>query len=210
MAVSIWRGPSEICAQLGLDPGRPAAQEVFQHGDLGGVRIVQGRELRPAAEVSIRGVTNLARQAVNEAIEVVWRELTVQQRREARPVSRPEVGIAKEEPPPSLVEVIGRIPRLIPLLGFGCARVVRSPQAAIEIPHRARRQATAALLVKVRAEAQAIDVLGQRVDDVVVDPGIDVDELRVMLAGGGMLEIRGSGGLPEAVDVATDEVELRP
>jgi hypothetical protein len=51
--------------------------------------------------------------------------------------------------------------------------------------------------VKVRAEAQPVDVLGQRVDDVVIDPGIDVDELRVVLAGGGMLEVRGARGLPK-------------
>ena len=63
-------------------------------------------------------------------------------------------------------------------------------------------QPAAALLVEVRAEAQPVDVLGQHGEDVVIDPGIDVDELRVVLAGRGVPEVSRAGGLRELTPVA--------
>jgi len=56
----------------------------FQHRDLGGVGIVLRRILRPDAEVSIRGVADFGGHRIDDAIEVVGRELPVQQRLEAR------------------------------------------------------------------------------------------------------------------------------
>src|SRR5688572_6781461 len=78
---------SEIRIQLRLDPGHPAAKEIFQQRDLGGVGTVLRRILRPDAEVSIRGVTDLGGQPVDDAVEVVGREFLVQHSLEARPIS---------------------------------------------------------------------------------------------------------------------------
>ena len=74
-------------AELCLDPGHPAAKEILQHRDLGRVGIVFRRELRPTAEISVRGVTDLGGHPIDDAVEVVGRELRVQERFEARPVS---------------------------------------------------------------------------------------------------------------------------
>ena len=78
---------SETRVQLGLDPGHPAAKEILQQCDLGGVGVVSRRELRPAPEVATRGVTDLGRHRIDDAVEVVGREFPVQQRLEALPVS---------------------------------------------------------------------------------------------------------------------------
>jgi GH15 family glucan-1,4-alpha-glucosidase len=78
---------SEAGVQLSRDPGHPAAKEVFQQRDLGGMGVVLWRELGPAAEVAIRGAADLGGQSVDDPFQAVSRELPVQQRREARTIS---------------------------------------------------------------------------------------------------------------------------
>jgi hypothetical protein len=62
---------SEIRVQLRFDPGHPSAKEILQERDLSGVGIVSRRELRPAAEVSIGGITDLGGHPIDDAVEVV-------------------------------------------------------------------------------------------------------------------------------------------
>ena len=80
-------GWSEVRVQLGLDPGHPAAKEIFEQRDLGGVGVVSWWGLRPAPEIATCGVADLGGHTIDDAIEIVGREFAVQQRREARPIS---------------------------------------------------------------------------------------------------------------------------
>ncbi len=169
-----------------------AACEFWSGGDQ-----VQRRKLRSAASPTSDAIPSTMRSRLSAENSPFSSSV------EARPISRPEVRIAKQQPPTTPRRSSARPwTTTRPLLGLGGARVVRCAEAAIEIPHGTRHQTAAPILVKVRAEAHPVDVLGQHVDDVVIDPGIDVDELRVVLARGRMPEVRGARGLPEAVDEA--------
>ena len=98
----------------------------------------------------------------------------------------PEVGVGKEALPPAdalqgrIAEVVGALVAAgldVPEAGIEAADVtaIGRALAAVEVPKRSHADLLAEVFVEITAEAQGIDVPGEGVKDVMVEPGINID-----------------------------------
>ncbi len=118
----------------------------------------------------------------------------------------PEVGIAREHAPPAEVPDVDRVAGAVPSRPVGVPSV-GGAQGAVVVPHRPRDEFAAAVLGEVHAAAEGVDVLGEDVEQVVVDPRRAVDVVEVGPGGpadGGV----GVERVLEFLDVAANVVAL--
>ena len=86
----------------------------------------------------------------------------------------PEIDILEEFVPPDVVMIVGAVAGAVPALGVVVAAVGRI-EGPVEVPERAHLELAVAFLMDEGAQPEGIDVHRQHVEQVVIDPRIDVD-----------------------------------
>ncbi len=205
------RGRRQFQGDLAVHPREPVGQPLLHPPDLlaegpGDVPVRPDvlTQDAPAVEVPCRRLIEQRRIVLDGPHQPVGREQLAPQAEPAIGVAQPELGVL-EQPAPVGVIALADQP-VVPAGGAPALEIVRVAEREVVVPGGAHIELAVAVLVHVRAQAKAVDVLGQLDDDVIVDEGADVDEFGV--AADRVPELRAVEGRLERVEIVPDPVLL--
>ena len=132
------------------------------------------------------GLAQLAVEIGNDREDMIGGEDAATQVGPAIDPSLPEIGIRKKALPPTDA-LQGRIAEIVrplvaarlnvPKAGIEATDItaISRALATVEVPERSHGELLAAIFIEITAQAQRIDVPGEGVEDMMVQPGIDVN-----------------------------------
>ena len=162
----------------------------------------------PFDDVTALSLPNLVGEPVDQSQHVVGAERGLPELLVAIDPELPKIDVGEQAAPPGIMEHVGaRVPN--PRLPN--SRIEVSPiggaLGSVKVPNWTEGEFSVSRFIKIRAQPQGIDVKRHRIEDVMIDPGVHVDELAVTDRRIGVI---GSGeGRAEGVQVVLEIGQLR-